>query len=98
MLYKVTERALAHTEKPELLLITGGVAVTKRLQSILETIAKEHNARFCVVQKQHPLDNGAIIAWTGILAHQHDILTPIEKSFVRLKLHLDEVHAPLVGG
>jgi tRNA A37 threonylcarbamoyltransferase TsaD len=97
MLTEVTERALAHTEKPELLL-TGGVAANRRLQSMLETIAKEHNARFCVVPKQYALDNGAMIAWTGILAYQHGISTPIEKSFVKLKWRLDEVHAPWVEG
>ncbi len=97
MLSEVTERALAHTEKPELLL-TGGVAANKRLKSMLETIAKEHNAKFCVVPKQYALDNGAMIAWTGILAYQHGLSTPIEKSFVRLKWRLDEVYAPWVGG
>lgn len=97
MLTEVTERALAHTEKPELLL-TGGVAANRRLQSMLETIAKEHNARFCAVPKQYALDNGAMIAWTGILAYQHGMSTPIEKSFVRLKWRLDEVYAPWVGG
>jgi len=97
MLTEVTERALAHTEKPELLL-TGGVAANKRLQSMLEKIAKEHNARFCVVPKHYALDNGAMIAWTGILAYQHGLSTPIEKSFVRLKWRLDEVYAPWVGG
>ncbi|MFB0502154.1 MAG: KEOPS complex N(6)-L-threonylcarbamoyladenine synthase Kae1, partial [Candidatus Bathyarchaeia archaeon] len=39
MLTEVTERALAHTEKPEVLL-TGGVAANKRLQSMLESIAE----------------------------------------------------------
>ncbi len=97
MLTEVTERALAHTEKPELLL-TGGVAANRRLQSMLETIAKEHNARFYAVPKQYALDNGAMIAWTGILAYQHGMSTPIEKSFVRLKWRLDEVYAPWVGG
>lgn len=97
MLTEVTERALAHTEKPEVLL-TGGVAANKRLQSMLETVAKEHNARFCVVPKQYALDNGAMIAWTGILAYQQGLSTPIEKSFVRLKWRLDEVYAPWVGG
>ncbi len=97
MLTEVTERALAHTEKPELLL-TGGVAANKRLQSMLETVAKEHNARSCVVPKQYALDNGAMIAWAGILAYRHGISMPIEKSFVRLKWRLDDVYAPWVGG
>ena len=95
MLTEVTERALAHTEKPEVLL-TGGVAANKRLQSMLRLIAEEHNTRFCKVPKQYALDNGAMIAWTGILAYQHGMTLPIEKSFVRLKWRLDEVNIPWV--
>ncbi|MCK4780401.1 MAG: tRNA (adenosine(37)-N6)-threonylcarbamoyltransferase complex transferase subunit TsaD, partial [Candidatus Lokiarchaeota archaeon] len=48
MVAEVTERALAHTEKKEVLL-TGGVAANKRLQSMIEYISKEHDARFEVV-------------------------------------------------
>jgi len=95
MLTEVTERALAHTEKPEVLL-TGGVAANKRLQSMLKLIAEDHGARFCTVPKQFALDNGAMIAWTGILAYQHGMTVPIEKSFVKLKWRLDEVNVPWV--
>jgi N6-L-threonylcarbamoyladenine synthase/protein kinase Bud32 len=48
MVTEVTERALAHTEKKEVLL-TGGVAANKRLQSMLEIVAVEHDAKFNVV-------------------------------------------------
>jgi len=95
MLTEVTERALAHTEKPEVLL-TGGVAANKRLQQMLEVTAEEHNARFCVVPKEYALDNGAMIAWTGILAYRHGVTLPLEKSFVKLKWRLDEVHVPWI--
>ncbi len=95
MLAEVTERALAHTEKQEVLL-TGGVGANKRLQTMLQIVAEEHDSRFCVVPKQYALDNGAMIAWTGILAYKHGITTPIEKSFVRLKWRLEEVDAPWV--
>lgn len=97
MLSEVTERALAHTEKSEVLL-TGGVGANKRLQSMLKLIAEEHGARFCKVPKQYALDNGAMIAWTGILAYQNGMTVPIEKSFVKLKWRLDEVNVPWVEG
>jgi len=97
MLTEVTERALAHTEKPEVLL-TGGVAANKRLQAMLKVIADEHNARFGVVPKEYALDNGAMIAWTGVLAYKHGITVPLEKSIVKLKWRLDEVHVPWVEG
>lgn len=96
MLAEVTERALAHTEKSEILL-TGGVGANKRLQAILNSVAGDHGSRFCVVPKQYALDNGAMIAWTGILAYKHGLITPIEKSFVRLKWRLEDVDAPWVG-
>nr|MDO8097783.1 KEOPS complex N(6)-L-threonylcarbamoyladenine synthase Kae1 [Candidatus Njordarchaeota archaeon] len=97
MLTEVTERALAHTEKPEVLL-TGGVAANSRLQSMLRMIADDHDARFCVVPKQYALDNGAMIAWNGILCYKHGVTTPIEKSYVKLKWRLDEVYIPWIDG
>lgn len=97
MLTEVTERALAHTEKPEVLL-TGGVAANKKLQSMLEVIADEHGARFCVVPLRLAADNGAMIAWTGILAYKSGMSVPVEKSFVNVKWRLEDVYAPWVEG
>ena len=95
MVTEVTERALAHTEKQEVLL-TGGVASNKRLQQMLSLIADEHDAKFNVVPRQFASDNGAMIAWTGVLAYTHGLITPIEKSFVRLRWRLEEVDIPWI--
>ncbi|MBS7639077.1 MAG: KEOPS complex N(6)-L-threonylcarbamoyladenine synthase Kae1 [Candidatus Bathyarchaeia archaeon] len=95
MLTEVTERALAHTEKPEVLL-TGGVAANKRLQDMLRVMCEEHGARFCVVPKEYATDNGAMIAWTGVLCYKHGLTIPIERSHVKLKWRLDEVEVPWV--
>jgi len=97
MLTEVTERALAYTEKTEILL-TGGVAANKRLQEMLKAVAEEHSVRFCVVPKEYALDNGAMIAWTGILAFQHGLTLPIEKSKVKPKWRIDEVEVPWAEG
>jgi N6-L-threonylcarbamoyladenine synthase/protein kinase Bud32 len=95
MLTEVTERALAHTEKPEVLL-TGGVAANRRLQSMLAVVAEEHDARFCVVPLRLAADNGAMIAWAGILAYRSGVSTPIDRSYVNVKWRLEEVYAPWV--
>ncbi len=97
MLTEVTERALAHTQKPEVLL-TGGVAANKKLQSMLQVVADEHNARFCVVPLPLAADNGAMIAWAGILGFNSGLMTPIENSYVNVKWRLEEVYAPWVEG
>lgn len=93
MVTEVTERALAHTEKKEVLL-TGGVAANKRLQSMLAEIAEEHDAQFSVVPKQFATDNGAMIAWTGVLAYTHRVVTSVEESFVKLRWRVDKVDVP----
>ncbi|MEM2455118.1 MAG: KEOPS complex N(6)-L-threonylcarbamoyladenine synthase Kae1 [Candidatus Bathyarchaeia archaeon] len=93
MLTEVTERALAHTEKREVLL-TGGVAANKRLQEMLRVMAEEHDACFSVVPKEYATDNGAMIAWTGILCYKYGLTIPVEKSFVKLKWRLDDVEVP----
>jgi universal protein Kae1 len=93
MVTEVTERALAHTEKKEALL-TGGVAANKRLQSMLAVIAEDHDARFNVVPREFATDNGAMIAWTGVLAYTHGVVTPVEESFVKLRWRVEKVDLP----
>jgi universal protein Kae1 len=95
MVMEVTERALAHTEKKEVLL-TGGVAANRRLQSMLSIIAEEHDARFNVVPREFATDNGAMIAWTGVLAYTHGAVTPVKESFVKLRWRLEKVDVPWV--
>jgi universal protein Kae1 len=95
MVTEITERALAHTEKKEVLL-TGGVAANKRLQAMINAIAEEHDARFNVVPREFATDNGAMIAWTGVLAYTHGAVTPLEESFVKLRWRLDKVDVPWV--
>jgi len=95
MVAEVTERALAHTEKKEVLL-TGGVAANKRLQAMLKVIADEQDAHFNVVPREFATDNGAMIAWTGALAYKHGLSTPIEESNVRLRWRIEKVDVPWV--
>ncbi len=71
MLTEVAERAMAHTEKKELLLI-GGVAANKRLIEMLNIMCKERKARFYVVPVEYAGDNGVQIAWTGILNYREN--------------------------
>ncbi|MFW9988357.1 MAG: KEOPS complex N(6)-L-threonylcarbamoyladenine synthase Kae1 [Candidatus Odinarchaeota archaeon] len=93
MLTEVTERALAHTEKKEVLL-TGGVAANKRLQSMIKYISKEHDAKFEVVPLKFAGDNGAMIGWTGILRYQAEGGHDINETFIKPKERMDHFTIP----
>lgn len=96
MLSEVTERALAHTEKDSVLL-TGGVAANERLQEMIKAVAAEHGASFHVVPKRLAGDNGAMIAWTGILQHLHGGAMMLATSEVNPRWRLDQVPVPWRG-
>jgi glycoprotease/Kae1 family metallohydrolase len=66
MLAEVSERALAHTDKNELLLV-GGVGANKRFCEMLNVMCQERGAKFYKVPMELVKDNGAMIAWEGWL-------------------------------
>ncbi|UCE11849.1 MAG: bifunctional N(6)-L-threonylcarbamoyladenine synthase/serine/threonine protein kinase [Candidatus Thorarchaeota archaeon] len=89
MLAEISERALAHTKKKELLL-TGGVARNNRLTEILEGVASRHNVEFHRVSPQLAGDQGAMIAWTGIQQFQSGDSVEIADSHVLPRWRTDE--------
>jgi N6-L-threonylcarbamoyladenine synthase/protein kinase Bud32 len=91
MLGEITERALAHTGKPELLL-TGGVAANQRLGEIIEDIAEEHGSIPYIVPIRLAADNGAMIAWTGLIAYKTGYMTNIDNSHVNPNWRMDQVN------
>jgi universal protein Kae1 len=90
MLTEVTERALAHTGKDEVLLV-GGVAASKRLQQMVKDMCSARGAKLYVVAKEYSGDQGAMIAWTGALAHKSRQETKIKDSAIKQKWRTDEV-------
>jgi len=93
MLTEATERALAHTERSELL-VTGGVAANKRLQAMLQEVCQDHGASLHIVPLMYSGDCGAQIAWTGILAYQKGLHVSVEESVVQPKWRFDTVYIP----
>ena len=65
MLVEVTERALAHTGKKELLL-GGGVACNTRLQEMCKKMCRERGVKFFCPDKSLLVDNGAMIGYLGL--------------------------------
>ena len=93
MLTETLERALAFTEKSEVLIV-GGLARSKRLREMIEAMAELHSAGVYVVPQQYAGDNGAMIAWTGVLQLLSGQVTPVEDSKVRPRYRIDEAEAP----
>ncbi|RDE11070.1 MAG: UGMP family protein [Candidatus Thorarchaeota archaeon] len=89
MLAEIAERALAHTKKDELLL-TGGVARNDRLTEILTGVSERHGARFHRVSPSLAGDQGAMIAWNGILQYESGHEIEVESSYVLPKWRTDE--------
>lgn len=69
MVCEVAERALSHFEKKELVL-AGGVACSKILQEKTRIMCQERGAKMRVPENKFLVDNGAMIAWNGLLAYR----------------------------
>lgn len=90
MLTEATERALAFTEKQELL-VTGGVAANQRLAEMLGTMCKARGVRVGVIPRQFAGDCGSQIAAAGFTFFQSGARISPAKSFVRQSWRIDQV-------
>ncbi|MCX6699602.1 MAG: bifunctional N(6)-L-threonylcarbamoyladenine synthase/serine/threonine protein kinase [Methanomicrobiales archaeon] len=90
MCAEVTERALAHSGKDEVLLV-GGVGANRRLRDMLQVMAEERGATFYVPDSGFLGDNGAMIAYTGRVMLEHGVSTPLATSHVNPSFRVDQV-------
>ncbi|WP_297500513.1 bifunctional N(6)-L-threonylcarbamoyladenine synthase/serine/threonine protein kinase [Thermococcus sp.] len=89
-LVEVTERALAHTGKGEVVLV-GGVAANNRLRKMLKTMAGDRGVDFFVPPYDLCRDNGAMIAYTGLRMFKAGVSFSLEETAVKQKFRTDEV-------
>jgi len=90
MLTEVTERAMAHIGKDEVLL-GGGVAQNLRLQEMVREMTEARGAEMFVPDRRLCMDNGAMIAWLGYLMYDSGVRMRIEDTVVRQRFRTDEV-------
>ncbi|HEX7274071.1 MAG TPA: KEOPS complex N(6)-L-threonylcarbamoyladenine synthase Kae1 [Nitrososphaeraceae archaeon] len=91
MITEAVERALSATEKKELLLV-GGVSANKKLSHMLSLACQRHNVKFNSCPLSFAGDNGAQIAWTGILSYlKSKNSIGISDSFVNQSWRVDSV-------
>ncbi|MEW6295459.1 MAG: bifunctional N(6)-L-threonylcarbamoyladenine synthase/serine/threonine protein kinase [Candidatus Diapherotrites archaeon] len=90
MLSEVAERALAHTEKKQLML-TGGVAASKALQEMMQKMCSARKAEFFVCPRELATDNAAMIAWQGLIEFKAGNKMKVRESYIRPKERTDQV-------
>jgi len=90
MVTEVAERALAHTEKNEILL-TGGVAASRALQQMMQEMCDARNAKMFVPPASVAVDNAAMIGWLGLIEHKAGIKQKLEDTKILPMQRTDQV-------
>jgi len=95
MLIEITERAMAHCGSNEVLIV-GGVGCNKRLQGMMDIMAKERGATLYATDERFCIDNGAMIAQAGYLMYKsgYDKMSKqhlLDDSFCTQRFRTDEV-------
>ncbi|XXG65841.1 hypothetical protein AAC387_Pa05g3447 [Persea americana] len=79
MLVEITERAMAHCDTKDVLIVSG-VGCNERLQEMMRIMCSERGGRLFATDDRYCIDNGAMIAHTGLLAYCNGLTTPLEGS------------------
>lgn len=90
MLVEVTERALAHTKKSEVL-VCGGVASNNRLKQMLKDMSESHGANFEGLNADLAIDNGVMIAWLGLIMYKSGNRTKLADTVIDQHFRPDDV-------
>ncbi len=94
ILTEATERALAFTDRRELL-VTGGVAANQRLSKMLQVMCDSRGVQLSVIPRQYAGDCGTQIAAAGFVFR--DQYRDIEGAFVRQSWRIDKVDFQPIG-
>lgn len=89
-LVEVTERAMAHLGRNEVLIV-GGVGCNVRLQTMMRAMCEERGAKTFDMDYRYCIDNGAMVAQAGILAFLRGVHTSLSASTCTQRFRTDEV-------
>lgn len=90
MLVETTERALAHCNSQEVLIV-GGVGCNERLQEMMDSMCKDRGAKLFATDERFCIDNGVMIAYAGAEMHRSGIKMKWEDTFITQRFRTDEV-------
>uniref|UniRef100_A0A915BKF6 N(6)-L-threonylcarbamoyladenine synthase n=2 Tax=Parascaris TaxID=6254 RepID=A0A915BKF6_PARUN len=91
MLVEITERAMAHCNSNEVLVV-GGVGCNKRLQQMMQIMAFERGAKLFATDERFCIDNGAMIAQAGWHMVRASVHARLEQCTTTQRYRTDQVH------
>lgn len=90
MLVETTERAMAHCESNEVLIV-GGVGCNERLQEMMGIMCKERGGRVFATDERFCIDNGVMIAHAGAEMFRSGTNMKWNDSTITQRFRTDEV-------
>lgn len=91
MLVEITERAMAHVGASGVLIV-GGVGCNLRLQAMMAEMVEARGGTLYATDDRYCIDNGAMIAWPGLLALKCGQVMALEETTCTQRYRTDEVY------
>lgn len=90
MLVEITERTMAHCNTQDVLIV-GGVGCNMRLQEMMQKMVEQRGGKLYATDDRYCIDNGAMIAYAGLLAFQQGQTTPMKDTTCTQRYRTDDV-------
>lgn len=90
MLVEITERAMAHCNSSEVLIV-GGVGCNLRLQEMMAKMCEERGAHLFATDERFCIDNGAMIAQAGYEMFKAGMFTKWKETTITQRYRTDQV-------
>lgn len=91
MLVEITERALAHVDSNQVLIV-GGVGSNERLQEMMKLMIEDRkNGQIFATDERFCIDNGIMIAHAGLLAYRMGQTQELANTVCSQRFRTDEV-------
>lgn len=91
MLVEITERALAHVDSNQVLIV-GGVGSNQRLQEMMKLMIQDRkNGQIFATDERFCIDNGIMIAHAGLLSYRTGQVNEIQDTVCTQRFRTDEV-------
>jgi N6-L-threonylcarbamoyladenine synthase len=90
MLIEITERAMAHCNSSEVLIV-GGVGCNLRLQEMMKIMCEERGAYLFATDERFCIDNGAMIAQAGYEMYGAKMFSKLEDTWITQRYRTDQV-------